>query len=327
MRPVHCVTRGAFAIVFVTATCVPAFAQPPVAFDDAGLHAVQFVDDTEGWACGDDGVIWHSIDGGKTWERQKTGTRASLRGLHFITPYTGWAVGRIESPAGVSVGVLLKTTDGGLRWEEVGTNVMPGLHAVKFFDEKNGFACGDGSDAFPTGMFTTLDGGTTWNPVKGPRMPSCRGMAVIPRQMGGVVAGAWGKLGTMKMPAPSKVGTLDAEYHEAELDPLAGRTVHGVACSTSVSDKGQPWCFAVCDGGAVLTSSDGGMSWGFMNLGLPPAALFACDFRCVASFANHVWVAGRPGSFVLHSSDLGKTWEVQKTELTVPVNGLYFLND
>src|SRR5262245_36578659 len=106
----------AFALVFVIATGVPALAQPPVAFNDAALQAVQFVDDKEGWACGDDGTIWHSIDGGKTWERQKTGTRASLRGLHFITPYTGWAVGRIETPAG-SVGVLLKTTDGGLKWE------------------------------------------------------------------------------------------------------------------------------------------------------------------------------------------------------------------
>jgi hypothetical protein len=38
-------------------------------------------------------------------------------------------------------------------------------------------------------------------------------------------------------------------------------------------------------------------------------------------------VAGKPGGFVLHSADNGKTWEVQKTELPVPVSGLYFLTD
>jgi hypothetical protein len=64
-----------------------------------------------------------------------------------------------------------------------------------------------------------------------------------------------------------------------------------------------------------------------MNLGLSPAALAACDFRAVAAFGSHVWVAGRPGGFVLHSADAGKTWEVQKTELPVPINGMYFLTD
>src|SRR5262249_40436087 len=40
---------------------------------------------------------------------------------------------------------------------------------------------------------------------------------------------------------------------------------------------------------------------------------------------THVWVAGKPGGFVLHSADSGKTWEVQKTELPLPINGMYFL--
>ena len=34
-------------------------------------------------------------DGGATWERQPTGTLASLRAVRFLTPYFGWAVGRV----------------------------------------------------------------------------------------------------------------------------------------------------------------------------------------------------------------------------------------
>jgi hypothetical protein len=64
-----------------------------------------------------------------------------------------------------------------------------------------------------------------------------------------------------------------------------------------------------------------------VNLGLPPEALAVCDFRAVACFGPHVWVAGKPGGVVLHSGDSGKTWDVQKTEAAVPVNGLYFLTD
>ena len=96
-------------------------------------------------------------------------------------------------------------------------------------------------------------------------------------------------------------------------------------CTTSTSQPGLPTAFAAADGGAVLSSADGGRSWGFVNLGLPPEALAACDFRCCAAFGSHVWVAGKPGGFVLHSANHGKTWEIQKTELPVPVNGLYFL--
>ena len=60
--------------------------------------------------------MWHTINGGKTWERQRPGTRASLRAMHFLTPYSGWAVGRTELPGGGSAGVVLATSDGGLKW-------------------------------------------------------------------------------------------------------------------------------------------------------------------------------------------------------------------
>src|SRR4029453_7158398 len=107
--------RFPIAVVLVAVLAAPSLAQPPVAFNDAGIHAVQFIDQSEGWAVGDDGVIWHSIDGGKTWERQKSGTRASLRGVHFQTPYTGWAVGRLDAPRGGAAGVMLKHPRGGLK--------------------------------------------------------------------------------------------------------------------------------------------------------------------------------------------------------------------
>jgi photosystem II stability/assembly factor-like uncharacterized protein len=304
--------RYMVAALVVATLASPSPAQPPVAFGDAAVHAVQFVDQHEGWAVGDDGVIWHSIDGGKTWERQKTGTRASLRGVHFQTPYTGWAVGRVETATG-SVGVMLRTTDGGLRWEEMGTNVLPGLHAVRFFDEKAGFVCGDGSPAFPSGMFTTADGGRSWKPVAGVKLPSCRSADFFAGKRDGVVAGAWSRLGTLG---------ADGAYRESDMDPLSGRTLHAV-CTAEAGGKAV--AFAAGDGGAVLSSTDGGRSWGFVNLGLAPEVLASCDFRCCAAFGSHVWVAGKPGGIVLHSADGGKTWEVQKTELTAPLNGLHFL--
>src|SRR5262249_42351293 len=73
-------------------------------FDDAPLRAVQFLNAKEGWAVGDEGVVWQTIDGGKSWERQPTGVRASLRSVHFVNELVGWAAGREELPDGQSAG-------------------------------------------------------------------------------------------------------------------------------------------------------------------------------------------------------------------------------
>src|SRR5690348_3415192 len=146
-------------------------------FEDAALHAVQFWDNREGWAVGDEGVIWHTIDGGKHWERQPSGVRASLRSLHFLDPYTGWVVGREELPNGAgSSGVVLYTKDGGLHWQRVLANMLPGLNRVRFVGAstgyKVGYLVGDGDDAHPSGVFTTTDGGRSWQPVAGGRSAS-----------------------------------------------------------------------------------------------------------------------------------------------------------
>lgn len=306
--------RSLLAVIAVAAMATPSFSQQATPFEDAAVHAVQFVDKSEGWAVGDDGVIWHTIDGGAQWERQKSGTRASLRSVHFQTPYTGWAVGRLESPdGGSSVGVMIKTSDGGLKWEEVGMNVLPGLNVVRFFDEKNGVVCGDGSNAFPSGVFETKDGGRIWRPVHGPRTAGWRAATFLNSRRG-LVGGEWSKLGI--------VG--DREYRDAEIDPLGGRAIHGM---TSCAQLGGVRHFAVGDGGAVLTSSAEGETWGFVNLGLPPATLANCDFRCVGSFGSHVWIAGRPGTVLLHSGDAGKTWDVLKTNLPCSINSLHFQSE
>src|SRR5262249_27703645 len=128
----------------------------PIRFpNDAPLRAVYFVDRNEGWAAGDEGVIWHTIDGGTNWERQATGVRASLRALCFLNPFTGYVVGRQELPYGGSAGVILMTSDGGINWTELAPNTLPGLHVVKFFSNKLGIVAGDGSDQYGSGVFLT----------------------------------------------------------------------------------------------------------------------------------------------------------------------------
>src|SRR5947209_15376821 len=137
--------------IFLCGLCGLARATDTRPFEDAPLNAVQFVDRQEGWAAGGDGVVWHTVDAGRNWDRQPTGSRAALRAVWFLNPYTGWAVGREELPnGGGSVGVILTTTDGGMRWVRLIAPSLPGLNCVRFFDENTGLVAGDGTDLSPS---------------------------------------------------------------------------------------------------------------------------------------------------------------------------------
>lgn len=278
-------------------------------FDDAALHAVQFLDAEQGWAVGDDGTAWQTMDGGRNWARRPTGVRASLRSVHFLDPLTGWVAGREELPHGGSVGVLLYTDDAGAHWQRRAVNTLPGINRIQFVNTSSGFAIGDGSDQHPGGVFTTVDGGRTWQPVVGPRVGTWLAADLADGQTG-VLAGAWGKLGVLRQ------GTLGP----ADIDPLGGRAVHDVR----LTDKG---AVAVGQGGLVLLSADNaGGSWGYAPPQLEAVAA-GCDFHGVACRGNHIWIAGRPGSFVLHSGDRGQTWQSRYTGQTLPLNSIFFADE
>src|SRR5439155_761316 len=160
---------GLAGIKYFTPIATVAANDAPRHVEDATLRSVFFIDYKEGWTVGDEGVILHTLNGGKTWHRQQTGLRSSLRSVHFLTSDVGWVVGREELPYGMgSVGVVLYTSDGGLEWKRQLANTLPGLNQVRFVDSQTGYFLGDGNDQFPSGVFKTSDGGKSWEPVPGP---------------------------------------------------------------------------------------------------------------------------------------------------------------
>jgi photosystem II stability/assembly factor-like uncharacterized protein len=285
-------------------------AAAPLHVEDAALHAVQMVDDKEGWAVGDEGVIWHTIDSGKTWERQATGVRASLLSVCFLNPYVGWVAGRQELPhGGGGAGVLLFTKDGGCSWQRILEGSLPGLNRVRFSDAQHGYLLGDGTDLFPTGVLKTTDAGRTWKPVAGPQCPGW--LDADFDGPSGALTGAWGRLATLR----------EDTFHVADVDPLGGRSVHAVRLLANRR------AVAVGQGGLVLVSRSGGAAWGFVDLKLPDEVKAGLDFHALDAVGDHVWVVGRPGSVVLHSGNAGGTWKMLKTGQPLPLHGVYFLDE
>lgn len=304
--------RPVLLALLVSAALAPRAAADLRPFDDAPLHAVQFVDEREGWAVGDDGVIWHTINGGKEWERQPTGVRASLRSLHFLNPYTGWVAGREELSSGGSAGVLMFTKDGGVKWQRVTLNALPGLNKVRFLDSTTGYLAGDGTEPYPSGVFVTTDAGRTWAPLAGKRTTSWLAADFYGPQAG-ALGGVWNRLASVNRDT----------VIEKDLDSLGGRALRGLSSNGKTA-------VAVGQGGVVFINDDTrAAKWELADLRttLPADAQAACDFHAVSIADRHVWVVGRPGTTLLHSGNRGATWEVVRTRQPLPLNGVFFLDE
>lgn len=279
--------------------------------DDATIRAFWFADDQEGWAVGDDGLILHTIDGGQTWERQASGTRANLRGVHFLSPFIGYVVGEEALPeTSLTSGVLLMTRDGGATWRTASYKEMPGLYHIRFFDDRRGVVAGDACDAFPSGVWQTEDGGLTWRLVPQGRQTGWYAATWIRPDLG-VFAGRWGKL---------------AVWGQRAWQPVVGEWPANTALRSACWNGKNVW---VCgDGGWLLRSSDSQLRrWERVPLPVQEELLQIWDFHALHFVGDFGWIAGRPGSVILHTWDNGKSWQVQATPQSLPIRALYFVNE
>jgi len=108
--------------------------------DEAGLYLrdIAFADDASGWVVGHEGLILHTADGGKTWERQElknwTGRdKPRLNGIAAIDAQRAVLVGEF--------GTVASTRDGGATWTLARTQDLPTLVAVAMRGER-GLAVG-----------------------------------------------------------------------------------------------------------------------------------------------------------------------------------------
>jgi photosystem II stability/assembly factor-like uncharacterized protein len=128
---------------------------------DKNLRAVHFVDSAKGWAAGDGGTIYQTLDGGKQWNPIRNATLAGavvdVNRIYFINENKGWMLGEThEGEEGRTV--LLSTDDGGKIWQNF---EMPNVTSFYFVDNKKGWAVGRNAT-----MLKTSDGGMKWKPIE-----------------------------------------------------------------------------------------------------------------------------------------------------------------
>ena len=114
-------------------------------------HAIQFLDQNQGWVIGDNGIILHTSNGGKTWTKQESNTTDHLMKIQFIDSECGWIAG---------TGSILHTDNGGQNWTEQLTDSQLSMFAdIYFINNSTGWASGP-----PGGIvYSTVNGGKTWD--------------------------------------------------------------------------------------------------------------------------------------------------------------------
>src|SRR5262249_61424875 len=116
------------------------------------ITTLSFADDRTGWAGGNPAAIYHTTDGGHTWDRQRTelgrgegipqvtgvgAKQFQICGLGSTDIANGCEAARSETE---KEGRMLGTTNGGKTWAQVWITNVEKLRAVFFVNRLGGWA-------------------------------------------------------------------------------------------------------------------------------------------------------------------------------------------
>jgi photosystem II stability/assembly factor-like uncharacterized protein len=118
------------------------------------LTSVFFIDENTGWACGSNGKIIKTTDGGTNWFSQNSSTTVQLTEIQFINPNTGWACGY--------GGIILSTTDGGVNWNSITLDDSSSISAIQFVNNLVGWIAVYYPASSSSKIFKSTDGGYNW---------------------------------------------------------------------------------------------------------------------------------------------------------------------
>lgn len=265
-------------------------------FKEALLCDASFPDSQHGWAVGITGIIIHTADGGKTWEKQESGTENHLFTVYFADTQNGWAAGDLMT--------LIHTSDGGKTWEpqEVEEILEENIFASEVI--YNGLYFHDAYEGWMVGEFGTIyhttDGGKNW------KHQSCD---LLQPDVG---EDAW------EMP---KLTIYDIYFTDRNRGFILG--VDGTLLKTE--DGGKEWkkvnsatelslysisvvgdmCWAVGNRGTYIKSTDGGETWTSKD-----GAIHTKGWLTSVTFVDEKtgWVVGKSGA-VFKTVDGGESWD------------------
>jgi photosystem II stability/assembly factor-like uncharacterized protein len=272
------------------------------------LYGVKAMSPTDVWIVGNYGAIFHTTDGGKTWQSRDSGTKSPLFSVEFGDADHGWIVGKSA--------VILDTTDGGRTWTSAKSPISPQKHLfkVKAASPTTAWAVGDWG-----AIAVTTDAGKTWQDrslptltirAAGSNRPDRNENVVLediilydvswPDAQHGFIAGEFATL----------IATADGGATWEKRTLPTEKTIFGIDFTTA----SEGWAVGI--DGLVLHTTDGGNTWQVQHGNPEPATIEELAFTdalknpglyAVSVLGQTGVVVGDTGT-ILTSSDAGLTW-------------------
>ena len=239
------------------------------------LFSVSFPTESDGWACGRWGAIYHTDDGGTTWELQETGIDYTLSDLFFTDPNNGWAVG--------GNGTILNTVDGGKTWKKQDSPVDYYHMGVFFIDQRTGWIASE-----KTTILYTENGGKTWRVQFSGDEFILKSISFFDLDNGWAV-GEYGFIyHTTDGGSSWEQQAGEFGFSEETGDIIGGSFLFDVVAITPET----AWVVGI--DGYVARTNDGGNTWAALEGGLPKIHLFG-----VASDRKNTLVISGEGSILI----------------------------
>ena len=251
------------------------------------LFSICFSNPEMGWACGRNGTIIHTRDGGSSWQLQKSKTDYTLSAITFISDKEGWAAG--------DQGTILFTRDGGNTWTRQDCPVSNFfLMDVCFVSPLKGWIVTE-----RTHILATVDGGQNWTIQHEDRDYILKSISFAD-DLNGWAAGEYGYVYHTSDGGVSwnkQAGHFDISDETGDMvgDPYLYDIV--------AVDPNTAWAAGI--DGRVIKTTDGGETWAPITVGLPDTD--QALYFCIAKYGNNGIIIGGDG-IVLASEDNGSSW-------------------
>jgi len=245
-------------------------------------------------AVGNDGIIYSTLNGGKTWRKRVSPVSSDLVDVCYASPSRVWAVSTYPHTAGGMACAVIYSTNGGRKWQ-LFTRGHMSLLAVDFVSRYYGFVGGaavyriSGS----TNPWTHVASAPTW----------FGGIDFVNRSRGWAIAGIEGVFRTDN---GGRTWQTQGNY-APELWDL------------SMLDRSYGWITGGPHQGddplhtALLRTTNGGRTWVDTNRGFIRNGRYLYAIACANRSVT--WAVGTDGSrgFIYRTSNGGKTWRRQRT--------------
>jgi photosystem II stability/assembly factor-like uncharacterized protein len=265
-----------------------------------GLFGTCFATDRDGWTVGELGRIFHTSDGGETWERKDAGTKRPFLAVACLDARSAWIAGK--------EGIVYGTHDAGATWTAANTGSNRHVFTLAFADPQRGHGAGD----FGT-MIHTEDGGATWTKQQVPpevELPeSALDTGVDPGDVN-LYALSYGDRDHVWV--VGEFGTIMASEDGGRTWKQQHSPVESTLFGVHFADPRRGWAVGIDS--VILHTEDGGAAWTAQK---PPVT--QRSFYDVTVVGGSGWIVGSAGT-VLKSGDGGATWVVEPLPIELAAN-------